>query len=254
MAQKLEGNVALVTGGAAGIGRSTAMMFAREGAKVVVADVNREGGEETVQLIAEAEGEAIFVKADVTQSVEVQAIVEQCVQTYGRLDYAFNNAGVAPAELKPIADYPEDDWDRVININLKSVFLCLKYELQQMRQQNSGAIVNVASIFGQVSIGAGSASYTASKHGVVGLTKAAALENATNGIRVNAVCPGVIETNLGVGRLQDPEWRVALQNRHPMGRFGTPDEVAEAVIWLCSDAASFVTGQTLTMDGGYVAQ
>jgi NAD(P)-dependent dehydrogenase (short-subunit alcohol dehydrogenase family) len=250
----LNGKVALVTGGASGIGRATALSFAREGAKLVVADVNDEGGQQTVHMIAENGGEAIFVKTDVSEAVAVQALISKAVETYGRLDCAHNNAGVSSPVRASIADYPEEDWHRVIAINLTGVWLCMKYEIPQMLQQGGGTIVNTASIMGLVATGFNPA-YMASKHGVVGLTKSAALAYAQSGIRVNAVCPGYIRTPMVEGSPSfNPQYEAELIARHPIGRLGTPEEIAEAVVWLCSDAASFITGHTMTVDGGYVAQ
>ena len=221
---------------------------------MVVADVDADGGEETVQMIKEAGGEAALVHADVSSSSEVQGMIERAVELYGRLDCAFNNAGVAGRERGLTADYSEEDWDRVIGINLKGVWLCMKAEIPQMLQQGGGAIVNTSSVAGLVGM-RGSSAYIASKHGVAGLTKAAALEYAQSGIRVNAVCPGYIRTPLFqriIDRVPGLEEQVVL--RHPLGRLGNPEEIAEAVVWLSSDAASFVTGHTMTVDGGYVAQ
>jgi NAD(P)-dependent dehydrogenase (short-subunit alcohol dehydrogenase family) len=250
----LNGKVALVTGGASGIGRATALSFAREGAKLVVADVNDEGGQQTVHMIAENGGEAIFVKTDVSEAVAVQALISKAVETYGRLDCAHNNAGVSSPVRASIADYPEEDWHRVIAINLTGVWLCMKYEIPQMLQQGGGTIVNTASIMGLVATGFNPA-YMASKHGVVGLTKSAALAYAQSGIRVNAVCPGYIRTPMVEGSPSfNPQYEAELMARHPIGRLGTPEEIAEAVVWLCSDAASFVTRHTMTVDGGYVTQ
>jgi len=253
MPRRLDSKVALVTGGASGIGRATALTFAREGAKLVIADMNEEGGQQTVHLITEKGGEAIFVKTDVSKAVEVQALISKAVETYGRLDCAHNNAGIAGGVRALSADYPEERWHQVIAVNLTGVWLCMKYELAQMRSQGSGAIVNTASAAGLVG-GRGMSAYVASKHGVVGLTKTAALEYAQQGIRVNCVCPGVIQTPMTKRGLNDPELRARLIASEPMGRVGTPEEVAEAVVWLCSDAASFVTGHTMTIDGGFVAQ
>jgi NAD(P)-dependent dehydrogenase (short-subunit alcohol dehydrogenase family) len=250
----LSGKVALVTGGGSGIGRATALTFAREGAKVVVADVMVAGGTETVTRIQQVGGEATFVKTDVSQATEVEALIAATVAVYGRLDCAHNNAGIEGVEALT-ADYPEADWDRVISINLKGVWLCMKYELPQMQRQGGGAIVNTASIAGLVGAHRMSA-YVASKHAVAGLTKTAALEYAKAGIRVNAVCPGVIRTPM-VERLffsRHPQAEARLTAFKPIGRLGTPEEVAEAVVWLCSDATSFVTGHTLAVDGGIVAQ
>ena len=255
MAGNLDGKTALVTGGGSGIGRAASLAYAREGARVVVADVNVEGGKETVQMIKEAGGDVILVHADVSKPEDTQAKVGKAVEAFGSLDCAFNNAGISGGrERRLTADYLEEDWDRVISINLKGVWLCMRAEIPQMVKQGSGAIVNTASIMGLVAT-PGSVAYMAAKHGVVGLTKAAALEYATAGIRVNAVCPGYINTPL-VRPLfdahEDFEQRVI--SRHPLGRLGEPSEIAEAVVWLSSDAASFVTGHNMPVDGGYTAQ
>jgi NAD(P)-dependent dehydrogenase (short-subunit alcohol dehydrogenase family) len=254
MAALMTGKVFLVTGGGSGIGRATALAFAREGAKVVVADADIRGGEETTQLIKAVAAEATFVKADVARAAEVEAMVSRAVEAYGRLDYAFNNAGIGGAMFVPTADYPEETWDQVININLKGVWLCMKYELPQMLKQGEGVIVNAASVAGLVGSRIGAA-YVASKHGVAGLTKAAALEYASQSIRVNAVCPGWSRTPLTepVSR-DDPQLEAQIIARYPLGRAGAPEEVAAAVLWLCSEAASFVTGHMLALDGGFTAQ
>ena len=255
MPGRLDGKVALVTGGASGIGRATALTFAREGAKLVIADMNEDGGQQTVHVITEKGGEAIFVRADVSKAVEVQALISQAVETYGRLDCAHNNAGIGSRTRAPLHECTEKTWDRVLAINLTGVWLCMKYEIIQMLTQGSGTIVNTASIMGLVGSWSGTAAYNASKHGVVGLTKTAALEYATAGIRVNAVCPGYIQTPLIEAALtSNPALEAQIVARHPVGRMGKPEEIAEAVVWLCSDAASFVTGHTMTVDGGYVAQ
>lgn len=252
MASLVAGKVALVTGGGSGIGRASALTFAREGAKVVVADVAVEGGEETVRLIQQRGGEAIFVKADVARAAEVETLVARAVQTYGRLDCAHNNAGIEGAAAT-IVDYAEDAWERVIAINLKGVWLCMKYEIPHMLKQGGGAIVNTASTAGLVGYRGGSA-YVASKHGVVGLTKTAALEYAKAGVRVNAVCPGAIDTPM-MGRLTGhrPQRAERMAAAEPVGRMGQPEEIAEAVVWLCSEAASFVTGHAMAVDGGITA-
>ncbi|HEV8711622.1 MAG TPA: SDR family oxidoreductase [Candidatus Binatia bacterium] len=252
MASLVAGKVALVTGGGSGIGRASALTFAREGAKVVVADVAVEGGEETVRLIQQRGGEAIFVKADVSRAAEVAALVARAVQTYGRLDCAHNNAGIEGAAAT-IVDYAEDAWERVIAINLKGVWLCMKYEIPYMLKQGGGAVVNTASTAGLVGYRGGSA-YVASKHGVVGLTKTAALEYAKAGVRVNAVCPGAIDTPM-MGRLTGhrPQRAERMAAAEPVGRMGQPEEIAEAVVWLCSEAASFVTGHAMAVDGGITA-
>ncbi len=255
MAGQLEGKTALVTGGGSGIGRAASLAYAREGARVVAVDLNTEGGEETVQMIKEAGGEAILVHADVSDPSGTQLMVDRAVAAYGSLDCAFNNAGVAGGrERRLTADYDEEDWDRVIGINLKGVWLSMKAEIPQMLKQGSGAIVNTASIMGLIAA-QGSVAYMAAKHGVVGLTKAAALEYAGDNIRVNAVCPGYIDTPLLQPVLAAHEgFEQRVVSRHPVGRLGRPEEIAEAVIWLSSPAASFVTGHSMAVDGGYVAQ
>lgn len=256
MPARLEDKVALVTGGGSGIGRSSALAMSAEGAKVVVADISAEGAEQTVGIIEEAGGEAISVMCDVTDPSQVEAMVGQAVETYGRLDCALNNAGTEGV-LAPVTDYPQEVWDRVISLNLTAVWLCMKHELAQMQRQGGGAVVNTASILGLVGFPTTPA-YTASKHGVIGLTKVAALENAEQGIRVNAVCPGWIETPMvmerGVRAGANPEVYQQLEDAHPVKRLGKPEEIAEAMVWLCSDAASFVTGQAMVVDGGYLAQ
>ena len=255
MAGTLDGKVALVTGSGSGIGRSTALAFAREGSKVVVNDVNVEGGEETVSMVKSAGGEAIFIHADVSRAADVEALINGAVEAYGRLDCAHNNAGIGGGPNVPIHEYPEEDWDRVIAINLKGVWLCIKQEIIQMLKQGGGAIVNTASIMGLVGSPLGNMAYNASKHGVVGMTKTAAIQYAQQDIRINAVCPGYIRTPLlERGTLSNPEREAEIVARHPVGRLGRPDEIAEAVVWLCSDAASFVTGHSFPVDGGYVAQ
>jgi NAD(P)-dependent dehydrogenase (short-subunit alcohol dehydrogenase family) len=258
MAGRVEGKVALVTGGASGIGRATALTFAREGAKLVIADMNEEGGQQTVHMITEKGGEAIFVRTDVSKATEVEAMITKTVETYGRLDCAHNNAGISGFGIAGdayalTAEYPEERWHQVIAVNLTGVWLCMKYEIPQMLSQGRGAIVNTASGAGLVG-SRGMSAYVASKHGVVGLTKTAALEYAQQGIRVNCVCPGVIQTPMTARGLSDPEQKAQIVAREPIGRVGTPEEVAEAVVWLCSDAASFVTGHAMSIDGGLVAQ
>jgi NAD(P)-dependent dehydrogenase (short-subunit alcohol dehydrogenase family) len=255
MAGSLDGKTALVTGGGSGIGRAASLAYAKEGARVVVADVNVEGGEETVQLIKEAGGEAILVYADVSKPQDTEAMVAQAVEAFGSLDCAFNNAGISGGRDRLLtADYLEDDWDRVISINLKGVWLCMKAEIPQMLKQGGGAIVNTASIAGLTGL-QGTVAYVAAKHGVTGLTKATALEYAHAGIRVNAVCPGYIHTPLVQGVFDNNEgFEERVASRHPLGRLGEPSEIAQAVVWLSSDAASFVTGHNMPVDGGYMAQ
>jgi NAD(P)-dependent dehydrogenase (short-subunit alcohol dehydrogenase family) len=255
----LEGKVALVTGGASGIGRATALTFAREGAKLVIADLHEEGGQQTVHMITETGGDAMFVQVDVTQATDVEAMISKAVETYGRLDCAHNNAGISGRGIAGdhralTAEYPEARWHQVLAINLTGVWLCMKYEIAQLLAQGGGgAIVNTASVAGLVGL-PGACAYDASKHGVVGLTKTAALEYARQGIRINCVCPGYIETPMTAPGMQDPERLALMITNEPVGRMGHPEEVAETVVWLCSEAASFVTGHTMTVDGGYVAQ
>jgi len=252
MTAELQDKVALVTGGTSGIGRDTAVLFAKAGANVVVAGRRAKEGAATIDLIRAAGGDALFVKTDVSKASEVEALVQKTVEKFGRLDVAFNNAGIEGV-MTPIVKQSEEDWDRTIAINLKGVWLCLKYEIQQMlKQRTAGAIVNMASISAMIGT-AGGAAYTASKHGVVGLTKSAALETARAGIRVNAVCPAVIESPMADRLYGAPRLQKYALGLHPIGRFGKGQEVAEAVVWMCSDRASFMTGQTLVLDGGLLA-
>jgi NAD(P)-dependent dehydrogenase (short-subunit alcohol dehydrogenase family) len=253
MTQRFAGKVALVTGGASGIGRVTALALAKEGAKVTVADVSVEGGEATVKRVADAGGQAIFTKADVTKSSEVEAMVKETVKAFGRLDFALNNAGIDGVRART-ADYPEDVWNQVIDINLTGVFLCLKFELPIMVKQKSGVIVNLSSVAGVTGF-PGHAAYTASKHGVIGLTKTAAIDYAKVGIRVNAVCPAYTRTPMVTRMLENnPEFEAKLIDRVPLKRLGTAEEIAQAVIYLFSDAAAFITGHSLVLDGGIVAE
>jgi len=256
MAKKFDGRVALVTGGASGIGRVAAQIFAREGAKVIVAtDSNIKGGEETVKIIKKAGGEAAFVKCDVSKASDVEAMVAKCVGLYGRLDYAFNNAGIGPdgkrVPVVNIVDCPEEIWDRTIDINLKGVFLCMKYEMKQMLKQKYGVIVNTSSV-GALKPVPGFCAYVASKSGLLGLTKAAALEGAASGIRVNTVLPGPTDRTLLFEYLTSasPGIKNEMMNMIPLKRVGQPEDIAEAVVWLCSDAASFITGHVMPVDGG----
>ena len=252
MKAELQGKVVLVTGGTSGIGRDTAILFAKAGAKVVVAGRREMEGKETVELIRASGGDAMFVKADVSKAAEVDALVQSTVEKFGRLDVAFNNAGIE-GHWVPITEQSEEDWDHTIDINLKGVWLCLKYEIRQMlKQGDGGAIVNMASVAGMMGL-AGAATYSASKHGVIGLTKSAALENARSGIRVNVVCPAVIETPMSDRAYREPAIYNFVLGLHPIGRFGKPEEIAEAVVWMCSERASFVTGQSLVLDGGLLA-
>jgi NAD(P)-dependent dehydrogenase (short-subunit alcohol dehydrogenase family) len=247
---EMTGRVALVTGAGSGIGRAAAIGFAQRGARVVVTDVDEQGGQETVRLVKETGSDAFFQKVDVRKSAEIEAAVKAAVDHYGRLDYAVNNAGIGGAAA-PVGEYPEDQWRLVIDINLTGVFLGMKAEIQQMLKQGGGAIVNMASILGLVAF-EGSPAYVASKHGVVGLTKAAALEYSASGIRVNAVCPGFIATSMTEQLREDEAVNQMLVKKHPIGRLGNAEEVAAVVLWLCSDAASFVSGGTYQVDGGYL--
>jgi len=256
MPKQFQGKVSLVTGAASGIGRVTAQMFAREGSMVIVTtDSNIQGGEETVKLIKAAGGEATFVKCDVSKAADVENMVNKAVEIYGRLDYAFNNAGIGPdgkrVPLVNIVDMSEELWDRTLDINLKGVFLCLKYEIRQMLKQKYGAIVNTSSV-GAFKAVPGFSAYGASKSGLAGLTRVAAIECAGKGVRVNTICPGPTERTLLNEYLTSshPEEKAKLAQVVPLGRVAQPEEMAEAVMWLCSDAASFVTGQSIPIDGG----
>jgi NAD(P)-dependent dehydrogenase (short-subunit alcohol dehydrogenase family) len=249
----LQDKVVLVTGGTSGIGRATAIAYAQQQAKVVVVGRRMDEGEETIRLIQEAGGEAIFVQADVTKEADVKAMVDKAVGVFGRLDIAFNNAGTV-GENPSLIEQTEAEYDRIMNVNVKGVWLSMKYEIAQMLQQGSGSIVNTSSGAGVVAL-PNVPLYTASKHAVVGLTKAAALQYAKAGIRINVVAPGAIQTDMFEAATggQD-EAKAYMAGLHPIGRVGTPLEVANAVLFLSSDLASFITGETLMVDGGYVAQ
>jgi NAD(P)-dependent dehydrogenase (short-subunit alcohol dehydrogenase family) len=253
MGENLEDKVALITGGASGIGRSIALAFAKAGAKIVIGDIMVEEGEETVSLIRQSGGDAVFIKADISRAEAVKTLINNTVEHYGRLDCACNNAGIE-GETISIVECSEENWDRTLNINLKGVWLCLKYEIAQMLKQGSGSIVNISSTMGFVAF-ENIAPYVVSKHGVIGLTKTAALECAKSGIRVNAVCPGNTHTPI-IDRIMEvnPEIIKNLIDSTPVGRLAKPEEIANAVIWLCSDAASFVTGHSMVVDGGYTVQ
>jgi len=251
MENTFKAKVALVTGASFGIGRATALAFAKKGAKVVLADWKE--NQETMDLIKSLGGEAIFVKCDVSYGKDVKALIQKTITTFGRLDFAYNNAGIE-GNSAPVHECSEENWDKTIAINLKGIWLCMKYEIPEMLKQGKGVIVNCSSVAGLVGF-SGLPAYVASKHGVIGLTKTAALECAKLGIRVNAVCPGVIQTPM-IDRLtgkkkESIEQFTALE---PMGRFGLAEEIAQAVIWLCSEEASFVTGVAMPVDGGFVAQ
>ena len=250
----LEGKVVLVTGGASGIGRATALAAAHAGARIVVAEMDAAGGNATVEAIQAADGEALFVRADVSVASEVAALVGRAVGAYGRLDCAHNNAGVEGPRAA-LHEYPEEAWDRVLAINLKGIWLCMQHEIRQMLQQGRGAIVNTASVAWLIGSSSGICAYNASKHGVVGLTRTAALEYAKRGIRVNAVCPGFVATPM-LDRLLGGDAAVAARfaAAQPIGRYAAPEEIAGAVVWLLSEAASYVTGLAMPIDGGYAAQ
>jgi NAD(P)-dependent dehydrogenase (short-subunit alcohol dehydrogenase family) len=259
MGKGFKGNVALVTGAATGIGRAAAVAFAREGIKVIVSTgSNVKGGEETVRLIKAEGGEAAFVRCDVSKAAEVEAMVEKAVQLYGGLHYAFNNAGIGPdgdrMPLVYVAECPEEIWDHTLDINLKGIFLCMKYEIRQMLKQKYGAIVNNSSI-GAMKAVPGFGAYDASKSGMIGLTRAAALECATSGIRINVMCPGPTDGTSLMEKLSrfHPEEREHINSVIPMRRLADPDEMAQVALWLCSDASSFVTGAMIPVDGGMYA-
>jgi NAD(P)-dependent dehydrogenase (short-subunit alcohol dehydrogenase family) len=249
MDMQFKGDVALVTGGSSGIGRATALAFAREGAKVVVASRRGDQSEETVRLIEAAGGDALFIQTDVKQRAEIAAMVARAVEHFGKLNYAFNNAGIEGDPFVPAVELSEATWDEVIAVNLTGVFLCMKHEIPHILR-TQGAIVNMASVAGLTGGRVGTA-YFASKHGVVGLTRAAAIEYAAQGIRINAVAPAVIRTDMTQRAFfHDEALGAQVTAMHPMGRVGNPEEVAEAVLFLCSKAASFTTGHVLPIDGG----
>jgi len=248
MRKKFDNKAALVTGAGSGIGRYSALAFANEGASVMVSDINTEGGEETVQMIQESKGAAHFFQCDVSQTDQVKNLIQATTDKYGRLDYAINNAGISMRPSSTV-ELDEAEWDRVININLKSVYLCMKYEIPHMQKIGGGVIINMSSLAGFRGK-AGTLAYSASKHGVIGMTKTAALEYAKEGIRINAICPGLTKSGMTAGLDQRPELAESLLALIPMGRIGLSQNIADAAVWLCDDTASFITGHVLVIDGG----
>lgn len=249
MNKRFEGKVAFVTGAGSGIGRAAALAFAREGANVVVADISDKGNQETARMVEELGARSLAVRCNVTQAGDIQAALDKTIDAFGRLDFAFNNAGIEYA-IKPAADVDEEEWKRIIDIDLSGIFLCMKYEIPLILKQGGGAIVNTSSGAGVRGF-KGGAAYCAAKHGIIGLTRAAALDYAASNIRINAVCPGIINTPM-MDRFSGgtSEGRQAVIAQEPVGRMGTPEEIGAAVVWLCSDAAAFVIGHALVVDGG----
>lgn len=256
MHKRFEDKVVIVTGGSAGIGKVSALAFAREGAKVVVAARRVDEGNETVKRIKEEGGSAIFVCTDVTNADDVREMVARTINTYGKLDCAFNNAGIAGTAGLRTADHTEENWDTVMNINLKGVWLCMKYEIPEMLRNGGGTIVNNSSIYGLSASTVGHVPYSASKHGVIGLTRSAAYEYASKKIRVNAVCPGFTHSEMVDKALENlpPEFEQMIISNTPLGRIAETSEIANAVLWLCSDESSYVTGQALAPDGGWLVK
>lgn len=250
----MKNKIAVVTGAATGIGRATAIVFARDGAKVAIVDINEKELKETAEQIKQQGGEVLSLVADISKEDDIQKMIQKTVDTFGKLDIACNNAGIG-GDSAATGDYSTEGWDKVLNINLRGQFLCMKYEIEAMLKNHSGSIVNISSILGHVGF-AQAPAYVAAKHGLLGLTKTAALEYAEQGIRVNAVCPGFIETPLleKAGITTDEENKQYIISLHPAGRLGKAEEVAEAIVWIASEKASFVMGHPLLVDGGYIAR
>jgi NAD(P)-dependent dehydrogenase (short-subunit alcohol dehydrogenase family) len=253
--ERFNDKVVLITGGSSGIGKASALRYAAEGATVVIADLSEEQGQAAAEEVKKAgSSESLFVACNVADVNSVKEMIRKTIDTFGRIDVAVNNAGIGGPSAHT-AEYPDDEWQKVININLTGVWLCMKYELQEMVKAKKGVIVNMASILGKVGF-MGSSAYVASKHGVVGITETAALEYAPRGIRINALCPGFIYTPMldNAGLAEDDDLHRAIENMHAMKRMGKPEEVADALLWLSSDQATFVTGHSLAVDGGFLAQ
>ena len=249
----LEGKVVLVTGGASGIGRASSLLFSKKGAKVIVADIDTAGGEETVERIKRTGNKASFIEADIANKTDVKNMIDKIVIQYGRLNCAFNNAGIEEKSTST-TEITEEIWEKTIRVNLKGTWLCMKYEISQMIKQGGGAIVNTSSIYGHVGVECYPA-YVASKHGIMGLTRVAAIEYANKNIRVNSLCPGAIYTPVLERCIsENPDFEAERITRYPLGRLGKPEEIAEAAAWLLSDVSSFVTGQGMMLDGGYTAR
>jgi NAD(P)-dependent dehydrogenase (short-subunit alcohol dehydrogenase family) len=256
MQKRFENKVVIVTGGNSGIGKTTALAFAQEGARVTIAARRVDQGEQTVEEIKALGGEAIFVQTDVGRASDIERMVAETVRTFGRLDCAFNNAGIGGEAMKLTADHTEDNWDLVMKINLKGVWLCMKYQIPELLKNGRGAIVNNSSVYGLAGSTVGHVPYAASKHGIIGLTKSAAFEYAKQGIRVNAVCPGYTHTEMVDFALDylGEDFTNSLLAEIPMNRLAQPGEIASAVLWLCSDESSFVTGQAFAADGGWLTK
>ena len=253
MTNRLKGKIALITGGSSGIGRAAAQLFSREGAKVVIADINVEGGEKTVRSISDAGGEAHFVRTDISKSAQIEALIKKIIEIYGRLDCAYNNAGIL-GDMVSVVDYTEETWNAVLETNLKGTWLCMKYEIPEMLKQGSGAIVNTTSTTGLFIGGRFRSAYSASKAGIVSLSKVAALEYADHGLRINVICPSARTPMLEQIFELNPEAEASFVAQMPMGRIADPEEVVEGALWLCSDASSFVTGHVLAVEGGFLCR